>query len=268
MGRLSGWASGLPVVHLDRQLPLLEKAMDLDQEAGVSSSILPLDALEPAAWETLGPGVGALGLHACGALGDTLLEEGAKRGAAWLVVATCCYHKSRFAGGRYLPLSATGRNCELHLTSPEVRLSIYDEVVARPRTRRSRRRQMAYRAGLDLLHREATGEDHYVPIGPLPNHLFQLPFDEFCAAVNGHTGLEIPRRFDPGRALTAGEQWARRARALGLVRGLFRRPLEVWLLLDRVRRQEELGRRVAWGSFCPRAVTPRNLAIISTPTAE
>ncbi len=266
LGRLAGWASDLPVLHLDRQKALLAAAERLDRAAGVTGTIREADALTAGAWEEFGPGIGALGLHACGALNDALLEEGARRGAAWLIAATCCYHKSQLQDGFYLPRSNTGRRCDLRLDKHQVRLAIYDEVVARPRMRRARRREMAYRAGFDLLHRQATGTDSYASAGPLPPQLFRLPFGEFCAAVQERTQLELPAAFDASQALVAGEEWARRTRALGLIRGVFRRPLEVWLLLDRVCRQEEAGRKVVFGTFCHPCVTPRNLALISTPT--
>ena len=46
-----------------------------------------------------------------------------------------------------------------------------------------------------------------------------------------------------------------------LVRHLFRRPLEVWLLLDRALFLEEQGYQAEVGTFCPKPMTPRNLLI-------
>ena len=48
---------------------------------------------------------------------------------------------------------------------------------------------------------------------------------------------------------------------LELVRHLFRRPLECWLLLDRALYLREFGYQVALARFCPRAVTPRNVLL-------
>ena len=52
-------------------------------------------------------------------------------------------------------------------------------------------------------------------------------------------------------------------RNLELVRGLFRRPLEIWLLLDRALYMQEAGYRVEIGLFCPAALTPRNILLIA-----
>ena len=46
-----------------------------------------------------------------------------------------------------------------------------------------------------------------------------------------------------------------------LVRHLFRRPLEIWLALDRALFLEEQGYQVELGTFCDKPMTPRNLLI-------
>ena len=46
-----------------------------------------------------------------------------------------------------------------------------------------------------------------------------------------------------------------------LVRHLFQRPLELWLLLDRALFLTEKGYRVTMGTFCEKRLTPRNVLI-------
>ncbi len=59
--------------------------------------------------------------------------------------------------------------------------------------------------------------------------------------------------------------WRRLAevRNLELVRGLFRRPLEVWLVLDRALFLRENGYKVEVGTFCESTLTPRNLMVLA-----
>ncbi|MGV8496106.1 methyltransferase, partial [Pseudomonas aeruginosa] len=52
-------------------------------------------------------------------------------------------------------------------------------------------------------------------------------------------------------------------RNLELVRALFRRPLELWLLLDRCLYLVEQGYSVRLGEFCPTSLSPRNLLILA-----
>ena len=53
------------------------------------------------------------------------------------------------------------------------------------------------------------------------------------------------------------------ARGLGVARSLFRRPLELWLALDRALMVREAGRPVTVGTFCAMDQTPRNVVIVS-----
>jgi hypothetical protein len=46
-----------------------------------------------------------------------------------------------------------------------------------------------------------------------------------------------------------------------LVMHVFRRPLELWLVLDRALYLQEQGARVALGEFCAKHLTPRNIFI-------
>lgn len=265
LGRLLAWANNCPVIHLERQRGLATRAAELDRAAAIQGSALVCDVLDPSVQELLGPGIGAVGLHACGVLNDALLEGGARQGAECVVAATCCYQVLPQGQNHYRPRSAAGRDRDLHLDRHQLKLAIYDEVVAPARIRRARRREMAYRAAFDLLHRESTGVQTYTPLGNLPPGIFRAGFRAFCEEVVERRGLALPARFAAEQALAAGSDWARRARALGLVRALFRRPLETWLFLDRVCRQHELGRRVDYGTFCDRRTTPRNLALVSLP---
>ena len=60
-----------------------------------------------------------------------------------------------------------------------------------------------------------------------------------------------------------GWQRLARVRNLELLRNLFRRPLELWLLLDRALYLEEQGYAVRLGHFCPSQLTPRNLLLLA-----
>ncbi|MBC8786914.1 SAM-dependent methyltransferase, partial [Pseudomonas fluorescens] len=59
--------------------------------------------------------------------------------------------------------------------------------------------------------------------------------------------------------------WRRLAhvRNLELVRALFRRPLEMWLVLDRALFLADQGYNVEIGSFCEPTLTPRNLMVLA-----
>ena len=74
---------------------------------------------------------------------------------------------------------------------------------------------------------------------------------------------EVASTFDPDAVEREAAEEVRRIRALGLVRMLARRPLELWLILDRAQSLVEAGWDVTVGTFCPREATPRNLLILA-----
>ncbi|WP_372613308.1 hypothetical protein [Halomonas sp.] len=86
-------------------------------------------------------------------------------------------------------------------------------------------------------------------------------FEGFCRWAAEHKGLELPDDIDWPALEQLG--WHRQAQVsrLDLVRQLFRRPLEIWLMLDRVLYLEEAGFDVELGTFCERRLTPRNLLL-------
>ena len=75
--------------------------------------------------------------------------------------------------------------------------------------------------------------------------------------------IDLPAKWAPTEAEAAGWDRLRTTRALAMVRGLFRCPIETWLLCDRAQRLREAGWQVRLGTFCPRSVTPRNGMIVA-----
>ncbi len=209
----------------------------------------------------LSPGTTAFGLHACGDLWRTLLELSCDEGAA-AIVAPCCYH--RLGGAtEYTAMSTAGRQAQLGLSQHDLRLTMAEVRTARPAIAALRLREQAWRLGLDLLLREASGEDRYVPQGTLPSP--RLDFKTYCEAGAEILQRDLPSQWNPGAAQAAGEARALEVYALGQVRSLFRRPMEVWLVLDAALAQMERGRQVRLGTFCGPELTPRNLVLASLP---
>jgi hypothetical protein len=262
LGRSLAAVTGLETVLVERDPLLCEEGRRLADRLGVPYRYVEAEARSPQAAEPLGEGTAAMGLHACGELADALIEQGILRGVTFLGAAFCCYHQVEDRP-LYRPRSVAARALDLRLEPHLLRLPLYDEVVSHPRVQRARRREMAFRAGLDLLAREASGEDRYHSLGNLSVAELRGSFADFCATMSRRTGWVLPGRFDPGAAERAGWERARQARALGSVRGAFRRPLELWLVLDRALWLVEGGRGARVQTFCPREVTPRNLLVTS-----
>ena len=95
----------------------------------------------------------------------------------------------------------------------------------------------------------------------MPHPWLDDGFETFCRRMAQRFAVPLPRAPDWERAERIGRERTARARRLGLVRAAFRRPLEVWLALDRAVWLADRGLAVEVGTFCERAVTPRNVLV-------
>jgi hypothetical protein len=122
---------------------------------------------------------------------------------------------------------------------------------------------MARRLGFDLLQRRLRASDQYLPTPSLPSSWLDKPFAEYCRDLAALKGLAITGNPDWPALEAAGWQRLAQVRNLELLRGLFRRPLELWLVLDRGLFLQEQGYQVRLGLFCQAPLTPRNLMLLA-----
>ena len=270
LGRLLAATAELPVIHLEHQAKLCRVGLELSERAGcvASTTFHEVDVLadSDAAVSTLDGQTVAVALHACGALSSTLTQGAAERGVAGVVASTCCYHKLRDGQDVYAPLSDAARGVELVLDRGALRLPTADEVNAGRGKRLRRRRELAWRQAVQLLVTEASGDPTYRALGAFPRSQLGLPFERFVAVVADELALPLPSAWDPVTAERHGWERARRARGLALLRGCFRRAMETWLIGDQAAWLQQQGYQVHLGTFCPAAITPRNLVIIASRT--
>lgn len=255
LGRLMALRRGVAVGTLELDAGLCVDGERLAMRAGVEQNFVAQDALSTQAAALL-PGRHVVALHACGDLHRGLVRRGIEAGVAALDIAPCCYY--HMADKLYRPWSAVAR---LELTRDDLRLAVTETVTAVPRETRLRERERAWKLGFDLLRREVTGEDRYVSFKPTPKQWLNLCFQGFCEALAARQGLELPAHVDWRRLENEGQRRLGEVKRLSLLRHVFRRPLEVWLVLDLAGHLAEHGYRVEVGTFCAREVTPRNILL-------
>ena len=199
-------------------------------------------------------------LHACGDLHVRLLQLASAAGCKQLALAPCCYN--RINADRYQAVSGAGRASKLKLSIDDLGLPLSETVTAGNRVRQQRDSSMARRLGFDQLQRQLRGCDEYLPTPSLPANWLDKPFADYCRALASLKGLSTGEQ---DWAALEAHGWRRLAhvRNLELVRGLFRRPLEMWLVLDRALFLKEQGYKVKIGNFCETTLTPRNLMVLA-----
>ncbi|MFV3387646.1 methyltransferase [Pseudomonas sp. NY15364] len=240
---------------------LIESGSALSKRLGLAAAHLQQDVLADDCSERLRKEHTPVALHACGDLHVRLLQLASRSGCTQLAVAPCCYN--RIAGMQYQPLSAAAQDSSLQLSRDDLGLPLSETVTAGARVRRQRNQSMAWRLAFDLLQRQLRGIDEYLPTPSLPSDWFSKPFANFCHDLAKLRDVPLPGEQDWPALEAHGWQRLAEVRNLELLRNLFRRPLELWLLLDRALYLQEQGYHVKLGTFCDYQLSPRNLLLLA-----
>ncbi len=256
--RLTG--RGQQLTCLERDAALVEAGLTLSARQGLEARHVQQDVMADDAWRSLQPHHTPVALHACGDLHVQLMQLASHTGCQRLAIAPCCYNRTRF--DHYQPLSSEGKASGLTLSRDELGLPLSETVTAGARVRRQRDTSMARRLGFDLLQRTIRGIDEYLPTPSLPVSWLDAPYEDYCRHLAQLKNLPLSGEQNWARWEAAGWQRLAQVRNLELVQNLFRRPLEMWLVLDRALYLQEQGYRVSVGTFCQRQLTPRNLLIL------
>ncbi|HEA51445.1 methyltransferase [Marinobacter antarcticus] len=208
-------------------------------------------------------------LHACGDLHRQLLRRGVAAALPRLSLSPCCYHQTvdkvdgQTIERRYHTLSerTLAYNNRLMPDRDDLRLAVRETVTAPARVRKQTRILNQWRLGFDGLQRSLRNVDQYLPVPSRSPQRIQNGFPAFCRWAAEKKQLCLPERTDFDDWLAFGEKRYEEVRRYELIRHLFRRPLELWLVLDYAVFLEEQGYRVRLGHFCARSLTPRNLLL-------
>lgn len=256
LGRRVALADGVGLTVLERDAALAAEAGRLAARVGLVATVEVADARTPAALAQIA-GNTVLALHACGELHRGLVRAAAERAAVGYRIAPCCYPVD--AGPRYRPLS---RLAALDLDASALKLAVTETVTAPLHDRRRLARDQALKLGYLALHQALTGS---VPTGlkPLPPAWLAADGETGLRQLAAREGLTLPADFDASHWQAVGERRRAEVRRLELVRQAFRRPLEVWLVLDLAVALQDAGYAVRLGRFCERPLTPRNLLLLA-----
>ncbi|WP_027911778.1 methyltransferase [Pseudomonas sp. URIL14HWK12:I7] len=259
---------GRRLLHGEQQLTCLEydpalvaSGQQLSLRHRLPATHLQQDVLAADATQALHPGHTPVALHACGDLHVRLMQLASAAGCAQLAIAPCCYN--RINTERYQALSDAAKGSVLQLSLDDLSLPLTETVTAGARVRRQRDQSMARRLGFDLLQRQIRGCDDYLPTPSLPSAWLEKSFAQYCTDLAALKDLSTVGTPDWLALEAAGHQRLAEVRNLELLRGLFRRPLELWLVLDRALFLSQKGYEVRLGSFCETPLTPRNLMLLA-----
>lgn len=256
LGRRVALADGVRVTSLEIDPVLCADAVRGAARSGANQDVVCADALDEGARAHVRDHA-VLALHACGELHRSLVRNAESDGAQAYRIAPCCYHLGTH--GAYRPLN---RDARLALDPSSLRVAV-TEVVTAPRHDRKRlARDQAWKLGFVALRNALEGEAQR-PFRPVPATWYGEGFEAFCRRLAVRERVSLPRHVSWPDWERKG--WARRdqVRRFELVRHAFRRPLELWLVLDLALGLAERGFAVRVGRFCERSLTPRNLLVLA-----
>ena len=255
---------GQKLTCLEYDPALVASGAELSQRLGITAQHIEQDVLAADAATQLHAEHSPVALHACGDLHVRLIHLASAAGCRQLAIAPCCYN--RVAAADYQPLSTAAQGSPLLLSLDDLALPMSETVTAGNRVRQQRDQSMAWRLAFDLLQRELRGVDAYLPTPSLPPAWLKKSFADYCRDLAALKQLPAVGEREWQRLEAAGWQRLAEVRNLELLRGLFRRPLELWLVLDRALYLQEQGYEVRLGQFCAAHLTPRNLLLLAERT--
>ncbi len=268
--RIISWQHNISAIGLEWNRQLCEAGNQLASQQQLDIKLLQQDVLsdDKGSQDALANCQQAVALHACGDLHNRLLHQACGAKTPMISIAPCCYHL--IASEHYQPLSTRASTSELlglGLKRDHLRLAVQETVTAPRGDTRRRLKLNQWRLGLDaLLHTELKQSD-YLPVASLSKQLLHGSFKDFCLHVADLKHLPLASVCSDWKQQhwdDYQQQGAERLQAvqrLEILRHHFRRPLELWLALDRALLLEEHGYRVSLSEFCARQLTPRNLLL-------
>jgi len=260
----------LPVVGLERDTALATRARALTAVAAASPSFAVTDVLRDGL--PLEAGDCVIGLHACGELGDAMVES-AVRSRASIALVGCCLQKRRALSRRPLCPAPSGEaSLDAALDLPRDLLGLSNLTARDDGVEATRAENLAGRERRLALHRLLSGDGSApLRLGAEIEGLNRRAAQADLASLVRRAFVLRGRPAPSAEAIEHAASWARahhaRQRRLSLPRAMLARVLEVMVLFDRARYLEERGFDVAFGTLFPAAVSARNLALVATRPA-
>lgn len=259
LGRILSQQSSQKVTSFEWQQSLCESGQKIADAQHLEMTFVQGDAFSESADKVFNPNQHAVALHACGDLHVELVKKSVSHGLPAVTISPCCYHLIR--DENYQPMSSVAKTSALTLSKSELRIPLQETVTGGERVKRHRQLEMSYRLGFSQLLKAEMGIDEYIPVPSIKKSELAEGFESFCRWACEVKELSLGSNIDFDFYLVQGEAVFWEMEKLSLVQQVFRRPLEIWLALDRAMYLNEQGYEATIEEFCERSVTPRNLLI-------
>lgn len=259
LGRMLAF-NGAPSIHsIELQAHLCEQGQHSANQQQLPLQFSQANVLTDDVTEYFKEQQHAVALHACGRLHQTFMQQASDAKTQQISFSPCCYHL--FTDNDYQAMSEPAKQSQLALTHRDLKLALQETVTAPSRVDKVRKTEVEWRLGFDALRKSITAEQHYVSVPSVNKAIFSDSFKSFCLWAAEKKSLSLPEDIDYHEFLAIGKQRKRVTERVELVRHVFRRAIEVWLVLDRALYLQQQGYQVTVSTFCEKQLTPRNILI-------
>ncbi|MEZ8052649.1 methyltransferase [Vibrio atlanticus] len=259
LGRILSQQSDQKVTSFEWQQSLCESGQKIADDQKLEMDFVQGDAFSKDADRVFNSNQHAVALHACGDLHVELVKKSVSHGLPAVTISPCCYHLIRDES--YQAMSSVAKSSALTLSKSDLRIPLQETVTGGERVKRHRQLEMSYRLGFSQLLKGELGVDEYIPVPSIKKSELSEGFESFCCWASEVKDISLGSDIDFDSYLIQGEALFWEMEKLSLVQQVFRRPLEIWLALDRAIYLQEQGYQASIEEFCERSVTPRNLLI-------
>ena len=262
LGRMLAFNGAQSVHSVELQSHLCEQGQKSAQQQGLAMQFSQADVLKDNTQDFFNPYTHAVALHACGALHQTFMHQASAAKVPQISFSPCCYHL--FTDNNYQVMSEHAQQSRLNLTHRDLKLALQETVTAPSRVGKVRKTEVEWRLGFDALRKSLTGESVYVSVPSVNKAIFSDSFAAFCNWAADKKALKLPKDIDYNKFLLIGQARKKVTERVELVRHVFRRAIEVWLVLDRALYLQQQGYDVSVNTFCEKQLTPRNILILAS----
>ncbi|WP_051303481.1 methyltransferase [Psychromonas aquimarina] len=258
LGRILAFHHQTSIDSIEWQAELCQQGQTQADKLQLPQKFIHADVLTTQA-ELLAGKQHVVAMHACGDLHTKMLAESVKHQVENIDLIPCCYHLTE--AETYQSLSSYAQQSQLALNKDQIKMAVQSQLTGGNRAAVLRQKEVTWRLAYQALRADLMQDLHYVPIPSVNKSWFSGEFKDFaCWCLQQHN-LTAPGQVDWQQYLSLGEIRAASIQKMELVRHVFRRPLEMWLILDRALYLQEQGYQVVLEEFCDYQITPRNIVI-------
>jgi hypothetical protein len=265
LGRILAHRFAVPVTSVEWQQQLCDDGSTLAKKYALPQQFVCADVLSQPVDTLLQPKQHVVALHACGQLHISMLQQAVAAGCQQLQLVPCCYHL--ISEEQYQPMSTSGAECNLQLERDDLKLVVQGQVTAGERIEKLRTTEVLWRLAYDELRADLTGNSEYRPLNSVAKHWFCADFAAFAGWAASQHQLTLPAEVRWDDYLQRAGLRAAMVQRIEVVRHLFRRPLELWLLLDKALYLQQHGYQCTITQLCDYQITPRNFLLQATKAA-